>query len=186
MGASNHSKKFRQKEDFYATDPVALDILFQHLTIDKQDEVWECCAGLGHLSKALRDRGFTNVRASELYYREGTLDTEMEWDTDFLFNFNHVQNLDTHIITNPSYKNTEAFITTALDIVASGKYVCFWLPIRYLSGIARKELFTKYPIYKVIVSSRRLMCARGGNFKSGGFVPKNIMCVVPPVVVSYT
>ena len=71
--------------------------------------------------------------------------------------------MDTHII-NPPYKNTEDFITTALEIVASGKYVCMWLPIRYLSGIARKELFTKYPIYKVIVSSRRLMCARNGKF----------------------
>ena len=94
MGARNYADGERQKDDFYATDPVALNLLFEHLIINKQDEVWECCAGLGHLSQSLRDRGFTNVRASELYYREGTLDREMEWDTDFLFNFNHVKDFN--------------------------------------------------------------------------------------------
>ena len=73
-----HKAKADKKDDFYATDPKALNILCEHLTIDKQDEEWECCAGLDHLSQALRDSGFTNVRASELYYREGTLDHEME------------------------------------------------------------------------------------------------------------
>ena len=92
------------------------------------------------------------------------IEHEMEWDTDFQFNFNHVKDLDTHIITNPPYKNTEAFITTALDIVATDKYVCFWLPIRYLSGIARKLLFAKYPLHMVIISASRIMCARNGNF----------------------
>ena len=96
MGATNYSNQERQKDDFYATDPKALDLLFEHLIIEKQDEVWECCACLGHLSQSLRDRGFTNVRASELYYREGTLDTEMEWDTDFLFNFNQVKDFQLH------------------------------------------------------------------------------------------
>ena len=74
--------------------------------------------------------------------------------------------MDTHIITNPPYKNTEAFITTAVDIIASGKYVCFWMPTRYLAGKSRKILFTKYPLHKVIVSSSRLMCAKNGDFKS--------------------
>lgn len=40
LGASNHTDKEREKDDYYATDPIAIDKL---LTVERPNEnVWEC------------------------------------------------------------------------------------------------------------------------------------------------
>ena len=42
LGASNHTDKEREKDDYYATDPIAIDKL---LTVERPNEnVWECAA----------------------------------------------------------------------------------------------------------------------------------------------
>lgn len=59
MGASNHSQKERQNEDYYATDPNALEIFLDKLQADKivlHKEIWECACGEGHLSKVLEKK----------------------------------------------------------------------------------------------------------------------------------
>ena len=56
LGASNHTDKEREKDDYYATDPIAIDKL---LTVERPNEnVWECACGEGHLSKRLQDLGY--------------------------------------------------------------------------------------------------------------------------------
>ena len=46
LGASNHSATEREDNDFYATDPKALELL---LDIEEFDPyVWECSRGKGH------------------------------------------------------------------------------------------------------------------------------------------
>ena len=46
LGASNHTDKEREKDDYYATDPIAIDKL---LTVERPNEnVWECACGAGH------------------------------------------------------------------------------------------------------------------------------------------
>ena len=51
LGASNHTDKERQNEDYYATDPKAADLL---LELEKfSPNIWECACGEGHLSKVL-------------------------------------------------------------------------------------------------------------------------------------
>lgn len=45
LGASNHTDKEREKDDYYATDPIAIDKL---LTVERPNEnVWECACGAG-------------------------------------------------------------------------------------------------------------------------------------------
>ena len=51
VGASNHSVKEREQNDYYATDPVALELLLQKEQFSKN--VWECACGEGHLSRVL-------------------------------------------------------------------------------------------------------------------------------------
>ena len=59
LGASNHSEKDRQEDDYYATDPAAVDKL---LTVEKPYPfVWECACGEGHLSKKLKSLGYIVV-----------------------------------------------------------------------------------------------------------------------------
>ena len=45
IGASSHSSSEREANDYYSTDPSAIDYLLQHETFD--DNVWECAVGGG-------------------------------------------------------------------------------------------------------------------------------------------
>ena len=77
LGASNHTSVEREKDDFYATDPKALEMLLQFETF--ANDVWECACGMGHLSDVLKEKGH-NVKSSDLLDR-GYAGTEVK---DFL------------------------------------------------------------------------------------------------------
>lgn len=70
----NTTNKNREKNDFYATDPKALELL---LDIEEfNPNVWECACGKGHLSEVLKKYGY-NVRSTDLVdrgYGEGGID----------------------------------------------------------------------------------------------------------------
>lgn len=53
LGASNHTEKDRENDDFYATDPIAIDILLNEGGIKLTEPVWECACGDGCLAKRL-------------------------------------------------------------------------------------------------------------------------------------
>lgn len=55
LGASNHTDKERQAEDYYATDPVAIDKLAK--VFDIPEKVWECACGGGILQNGWRNWG---------------------------------------------------------------------------------------------------------------------------------
>ena len=55
IGATAHSLSDREKDDFYATDPLAIDKLIKE--IDLPLCVWECACGSGHLSERLKYYG---------------------------------------------------------------------------------------------------------------------------------
>lgn len=56
LGASSHTEEERQKDDYYATDPTAIDKL---LTVEKPYPIiWECACGEGHLSERLKKFGY--------------------------------------------------------------------------------------------------------------------------------
>ena len=61
LGASNHSEKEREENDFYATDPKALEIFLDKLKEDGfelHQKIWECACGKGHLSSTLKGKGY--------------------------------------------------------------------------------------------------------------------------------
>ncbi len=66
LGASNHSDKGRQPEDFYATDPKALELFSSKFHI--AHKVWECACGNGALSEWLKAHGH-DVLSTDLVNR---------------------------------------------------------------------------------------------------------------------
>ena len=69
LGASNHTDKERQGEDYYATDPKAAELL-----LDVEEflhDIWEPAAGENHLAEVFRQRGH-NVRTSDIVARTPT------------------------------------------------------------------------------------------------------------------
>lgn len=160
MGASNHTNKEREKDDYYATDPNALRIFLDKLENDGivlHKYIWECACGEGHLSKVLKSKNY-NVYSTDLVNR-GYEDEKM----DFL-KVNATE-IDADILTNPPYKFAKEFVRKALEIQKDGYYTIMFLKIQFLEGQARQELFKKYPPKFVYVNSKRQLCAMNGEFE---------------------
>lgn len=67
LGASNHSNKEREIDDFYATDPHALQIFLEKIkedNIELHKTIWECACGKGHLSEVLKKHNY-NVYSTD-------------------------------------------------------------------------------------------------------------------------
>lgn len=157
LAASSHSKGERQEHDYYATDPIAVEILLENEKFS--EKIWECACGEGHIAKVLEAHGY-DVYSSDLIYR-GYGD---EQSLDFLA-YEDEQNIDEDIVTNPPYKFAQEFVEKALGIIAEGHKVAMFLKLQFLEGKSRKEMFKKYPPKVIYVSSSRLNCAKNGEFE---------------------
>lgn len=155
LGASNHTDKERQNEDYYATTPKAAELLLELETFSPN--IWECACGEGHLSKVFESKGY-NVRSSDLMDRGFG-----EIETDFLGIDNLEWNGD--VITNPPYKYAQEFVEKALQIIPTGNKVAMFLRLLFMEGKGRKHLFLKNPPKTIYVSSSRLMCAKNAEFE---------------------
>lgn len=161
LGASNHTDKERQSQDYYVTDPIAAELLL------KQEEfltdIWECASGENHLADVFKKHGY-RVRTSDIVKRTPTTE-----EYDFL----SMDNTSWHgdIITNPPYKLATEFIYKALSILREGNKVAMFLKVQFMEGKERKRLFTNFPPKVIYISSSRIMCTKNGEFekmKQGG------------------
>lgn len=168
LGASNHTDKEREKNDFYATDPVAIDKLLLVETPHKI--IWECACGEGHLSEQLKKYGH-EVISTDLIDRgyEGLKETR-----DFLLTTKEqVKDYgEFDILSNPPYKFSKEFVLKSLELVEPGRKVYMFLKLTFLEGKGRyKELFSKFPPKSIYVFSERVLCAKNAEFqkmKDGG------------------
>lgn len=159
LGASNHTEKEREQNDFYATHPHALEIFLDKLEEDGFElhhKIWECACGKGHLSSMLKCKGYEVWSTDKFNRGYGEL----------FFDFFEATNKPVYcdILTNPPYKYAEKFVEHALDIQEKGYYTIMFLKIQFLEGQARKKLFEKYPPQYVYVNSSRQLCAMNGEF----------------------
>lgn len=155
LGASNHTSSEREYNDYYATDPEAINYLVTHEKLEHN--LWECACGEGHLSRRLIELGY-NVLSTDLINRNfgrGGVDFLKE---DNIF--------DGSIITNPPYKYATEFILKALELIEPGHHVYMFLKLTALEGQERYErIYSKTPPKKVYVFSKRIPCAKNGEFK---------------------
>ena len=160
LGASNHTEKEREENDYYATEPKAVELLCELEQF--APNIWECACGGGHLAKQLKLAGY-DVWASDLIDRGFGM-----VNLDFL---TYKGSWDGDIITNPPYKYAKEFIEKSMEVINDGSKVAMFLKIQFLEGKARKQLFEKYPPKIIYVSSSRLLCAKNADFdgmKAGG------------------
>lgn len=141
------------ENDYYATDPKALELLLEQETFSQK--IWEPACGEGHLSKILENNGY-QVISSDLIDRGfgvGGIDflsCSRVWDGD--------------IITNPPYKYAKEFVEKALELTIPGRRIAMFLKLTFLEGQARRELFKNNPPQVIYVSSARLNCGKNGVF----------------------
>lgn len=164
LGASSHCEEEREENDFYATDPSAIDDLLKYETFDKN--IWECAVGQGHLAERLKQHGYT-VECTDLIDR-GYPGTKI---VDFL---NEKYDFDGDIITNPPYKYCSEFILNALDSIPNGHKVAMFLKLQTLEGQKRyEEIYSKYPPKTIYIYSKRKNCAKNGEFEK---YPSSAVC----------
>ncbi|MDD5006743.1 MAG: NAD(P)-dependent oxidoreductase [Candidatus Omnitrophica bacterium] len=154
LGASNHTDKHRQQQDYYATEPKAVELLLEVEQFNKS--VWEPACGEGHIAEVFVKHGY-NVRASDL------IDRGYGEQQDFLF-FND-EHWEGDIVTNPPYARAVDFVNKALDIIPDGNKVAMFLKIQFLEGKERKGLYKNHPPKIIYVSSSRLLCAKNAEFE---------------------
>lgn len=166
LGASNHTNEAREQDDYYATDPIAIDKL---LSVERPyNRIWECACGGGHLSKRLSEKGFqlVNTDIKDRGY------SDFHCAIDFLAQSEKVIDGDYDILTNPPYKYAKEFVIKALELLNYGRKCYMFLKITFLEGKARfAELFRKNQPRTVYVFSERVLCAKNAKFqrmKDGG------------------
>ena len=160
LGASNHAQEEREVNDFYATDPIAIDKLFEVEQFDVN--IWECACGDGELSKRMIKFG-KNVFSSDLIdrgyedCRSGLNFLEIETGPDKPV-------FEGDIITNPPYKYISEFILKALELVQEGHKVAMFCKLTTLESQSRyDDIFSKYPPKTIYVFSKRIACYKNND-----------------------
>lgn len=152
LGANNHSDVIREVNDYYATDPRAVEMLLEKEKFNSI--ILEPSCGEGHISRVLLDGGYA-VKSSDLIDR-GFGDVK---------DFFEIEEFSGDIITNPPYKIALDFVKHSLDIIPEGNKVAMFLKLQFLEGKARKEFYKNNPPKKIYVASGRLVCAMNGDFE---------------------
>lgn len=158
LGASNHTDKERETNDYYATEPKAMELLLEKEKFSPI--VWENAVGEGHLADVLKQHGY-KVKCSDIVDR-GYPNTRV---LDFL-KFNPTKELDLDIITNPPYKNAKEFVEKSLQCISKGHKVAMFLKLQFLEGKERRKLFEISPPKIIYVASGRLLCAKNAEFEA--------------------
>lgn len=153
-------KAIREENDFYATNPEAVNNLLIYEKFNKS--IWEPACGEGNISKVLKTHGY-DVYSTDLIdrgYQDKIVDfleTSVKWEGD--------------IVTNPPFKHANEFILKSLECINDGAKIAMFLKLNYLSGKKRyNEIYSKFPPYKVYVFSGRTACSKNNDpkgFKSG-------------------
>lgn len=159
MGASNHTQDDRAEQDFYATDPRAIDLLLEREEF--APSILEPSCWQGHLSRRLEENYYL-VHSSDIVDRwYGVVQDFFSYDEWYW-----------DIITNPPYSLAQEFIERSLKITKPWAKIAMFLKVQFLEGKRRKEFFKKHPPKVVYVSSERIMCAKNWDFewlkRSGG------------------
>ena len=174
IGASNHFSEEREENDYYATDPIAIDKLLQ---VEMPNcYIWEPACGGGHLALRLINNCYT-VFESDIVKRGFRCDAIHDFLSDTLpknlyYKFRG-QAFD--ILTNPPYKQATEFVIKALEILPVGCKCYMFLKLTFLESEKRyKQIFKDNPPIRIHVFSKRVACAKNGDFsrvkESGGSV----------------
>jgi predicted RNA methylase len=163
LGASNHTDEERQNEDYYATDPIAAELLYEAEKeyFDTHKNLWENCCGQGHLAKVFESKGM-NVTGTDLIdrgYGIGGVDFLKMTREDFL-----KINPDC-IVTNPPYQEAQRMLEHALKISNPDTKIFFFLKVQFLESKSRRKLFDVNPPEAMYVFSKRVLCAKNGDFE---------------------
>jgi len=133
--------------DLYETPPVAVRALLRVEQIPHR--IWEPACGPGSIVKELRDAGH-EVLATDLVDYQSPYQDESRFD--FLLPFEMPPGIEA-IVTNPPFKNAEAFVTRALSLCPR---VIMLLRLAFLESERRRSILDEASLARVHVFRKRL------------------------------
>lgn len=165
LGASNHTRQEREKNDFYATSPEAVTHLIDG-GAEIPQVIYEPACGNGCLSEILKAKYGRKVYSHDIIdrgYGEGIKD---------FFQTKELPKDCNCILTNPPYSLATEFIIHALNLLEEGGLCIMFLKTTFLEGKKRHEkLFSKCPPKTIYQFIQRIQCAKDAQFarmKEGG------------------
>ena len=166
IGSSAHSAEDRECDDFYATDPVALDRLLACLERDRvtlHTNIWECACGDGSLSKRLSEHRY-RVFPTDLVQRDNASVKLIDFcDEPWMHLDKDYWNGD--ILTNPPYKHASKFVENSLKCLPENHLSIMFLRLQFLESKSRLELFKKCPPRFIYVHSSRVSTRKNNDPK---------------------
>ena len=172
---TDHTTKGREKDDFYATDPVALEKLLDGGTqwlrnILDNFTILEPACGNGNLSMCLEKRGHTVVSCDLKDRGYGITGKDfLQFKNISAFNRQKKFPIFCVILTNPPYSLATEFAEHALEILPdNGLYIAL-MNITYLASKKRYERIYQYgTLREVYIFSSRINCYRNNDKENYG------------------
>ena len=158
-GATNHSNELREKNDYYATEPISLQKFLNCIDFKLNRYVWECACGGNHLVNVLLKNNYV-VFATDIINRNNNLIIT----SDFLA-VNNKSKWKGDILTNPPFKLAEKFVEKGLSLLKPGNYLILFQRIMFLESSKRYKLFQNNKPKYIYVHSSRVAIAKNGNFE---------------------
>lgn len=156
--AGGNPENGRVENDYYATNPKAVEMLLTNYTFDAST-ILEPCVGEGHIANAINnfftnkreitgidlvDRGYPNTIVADFL----TYETDKKWEG---------------IISNPPYSLAMEFIEKGMELLEDNGQMAMFLKIQFLEGVKRKEFFEKYPPKYIYVFRNRMATWNNGQ-----------------------
>ena len=156
--AGGNPENGRVENDYYATNPKAVEMLLTNYTFDAAT-ILEPCVGGGHIANAINNffanqRVITGLDLVDRGYPNTIVQDFLTWETDRKFE---------GIITNPPFSLAQEFIEKGMGLLTDNGQMAMFLKIQFLEGAKRKEFFEKYPPKYIYVFRNRMATWNNGN-----------------------
>lgn len=139
----------RPEMDFYPTPPDAVFALLDNETFE--GSIWENSCGDGAICRALEERGYRDIIATDLADRGYG-----EAGHDFITSPYRADN----VVMNPPFSMAQQFVE--LSLARTTSKVAMLGKIQFLEGQKRKPFFANTPLARVYVFSKRVQFYRDG------------------------
>lgn len=155
--AGGNPKNDRVENDFYATDPLAVEMLINKYEFNKGSFL-EPCVGNGNISDVVKEKlNPTEMVGIDIVDR-GCPNTIVD---DFL-TYDFGRKFD-NIITNPPYSMAKEFVEKGMELLNDNGKMAMFLKIQFLEGVKRVEMFENYPPKYIYVFSKRMATWNNGQ-----------------------
>jgi len=155
--AGGNPENERVENDFYATDPKAVKMLFNKYKFN--DGIFlEPCVGNGNIANVIKDTyknsKVIGIDLIDRGYENCIVDDFLTHEFNTYFD---------NIITNPPYSLGKEFVEKGMELLKENGKMAMFLKIQFLEGDKRVDMFKKYPPKYIYVFSKRMATWNNGE-----------------------